>query len=96
MTNPESGDQAVAAKLAGLSALADNLNLTHDPTARRLADQIGASDPGVFAQGEVSAIVQATIALCTAAGVDPADAGPHVIETVLGRRELATELKRSK
>jgi hypothetical protein len=76
-------------KLAALSAFADDVNITHDPAAQRLADQIAASDPGLFTKAEVAKVVRATIVLCEAAGVDPIDVGPHVIETVLGHRAIA-------
>lgn len=62
-----------------------------DHVVRRLAEQIAASDPGQFSGHEVAAIVRATIELCHRVGVDPGEAGPHVMETVLGRRQLATE-----
>jgi len=101
MSVPDDSDQALASKLAGLSRFADNVNTAHDPVAQRLADQINAvaqrladqinaSDPGVFIKAEIAAIVRATIALCITAGVDPCEAGPHVIETLLGHREFGT------
>lgn len=83
-------DDALPEKLAGLSALADDVTITHDPVGRLLADQINASDPGVFTPPQVAEVVRATIVLCTVAGVDPATDGPHVVETVLGRREFGT------
>jgi hypothetical protein len=76
-------------KLAALSAFADDVNITHDPVAQRLADQIAASDPGLFTKPVVAEIVRTTIALCRTAGVDPDEVGPHVIETVLGHRAIA-------
>lgn len=81
-------DDALAQKLAGLSALADDVTTKYDPAGQLLADQINASDPGVFTPHQIADVVRATLALCAAAGVGAADVGPHVVETVLGHREF--------